>query len=136
MHLGLDTRLIPQELSVYFDFILNSADWEGVAEDPYIANYPDPNDMLSFFTANYPHWSDPEFDRMLAAASATPESLTRMERLSACEARLLRAMPCVPLYFDTWNYLERHDVRGLRLSPLNTPSLKYAWIDASRSPSI
>jgi len=44
---------------------------------------------------------------------------------------LLRAMPFVPLYFDTWVYLERREVRGLILNPLGVPSFKYAWIDTN-----
>jgi MarR-like DNA-binding transcriptional regulator SgrR of sgrS sRNA len=55
----------------------------------------------------------------------------RMQQLAECEAMLLRAMPFVPLYFDTWVYLERREVRGLTLNPLGVPSFKYAWIDTN-----
>jgi ABC-type oligopeptide transport system substrate-binding subunit len=116
----------------FFDTVMSGNTWTGVGEEPYIANYPDPNDLLSFYTANYPHWSDAEFDRMLPDASAITDPALRMERLSVCEARLLRGMPFLPLYFDSWNYLERPEVRGLRLNALDIPSLKYAWIDPSR----
>jgi oligopeptide transport system substrate-binding protein len=131
-HLGLESGLFPQEVMGFFDTIMSGNTWTGVGEEPYIANYPDPNDLLSFYTANYPHWSDPEFDRMLPDASAITDPALRMERLSVCEARLLRGMPFLPLYFDSWNYLERPEVRGLRLNALDIPSLKYAWIDPSR----
>ena len=131
-HLGVETKILPLEMAVYFDAIASASDWSGVGDDPYIANYPDPNDLLTFYTANYPHWYDPEFDQMVAAASATADPVLRMERLSACEARLLRGMPFIPLYFDSWNYLQRPEVRGLRLNPLDVPSLKYVWIDSSR----
>lgn len=131
-HLGVESRILPLEVTVYFDSILSAADWPGVADDPYIANYPDPNDLLTFYSANYPHWTDAEFGRMVVAASAAPDPAVRMERLSATEARLLRGMPFVPLYFDSWNYLERPAIRGLRLNALDVPSLKYAWIDDDR----
>lgn len=49
-----------------------------------------------------------------------------------CEARLLRGMPSIPVYFDSWSYLERPGVRGLRLNSLDIPSAKYAWIDRNR----
>ena len=49
----------------------------------------------------------------------------------SCEAMLLRAMPFVPLYFDTWAYLERPEIHGLGLSPLGMPAFKYAWIDTN-----
>jgi len=129
-HLGVECKILPLEIAVYFDAILSANDWSGVADDPYIANYPDANDLLTFYTANYPHWSDAEFNGMVAAASATTDPVLRMEKLSASEAHLLRGMPFIPLYFDSWNYLERPEVRGLRLNPLDVPSLKYVWIDS------
>lgn len=128
-YLGVESRLLPQELAVYVDSILVSTDWTGVGEDPYVFNYPDPNDMLTFYSGNYPHWSDPGFEQMLAEASATIDPAIRMAKLSASEARLLRGMPSIPVYFDSWSYLERPEVRGLRLNSLDIPSLKYAWID-------
>jgi oligopeptide transport system substrate-binding protein len=130
-HLGIESRIQPLELVVFVDSTLIATDWSGLCDDPYIVNYPDPNDLMSFYTAGYPHWSAPEFDRMLAEASATNDPKLRMERLSTSEARLLRGMPFIPLYFDSWNYLERPEVRGLRLNPLDVPSLKYVWIDSS-----
>ena len=132
LRLGLETRLMPQEFAAFVSGILEGNEWSGVAEEPYGCNYAAPNDLLTFFTANYPHWSDSGFDKMLTAASSTADPSLRMEKLSACEARLLRGMPFVPLYFDAWNYLEREDVRGLRLNPLDSPSFKYAWIDSAR----
>ena len=72
---------------------------------------------------------------MLASATSTADPSLRMGKLEACEAMLLRAMPFVPLYFDTWVYLERPEVRGLELSPLGIPAFKYAWIDTNWRPS-
>ena len=56
----------------------------------------------------------------------------RMERLSESEARLLKGMPFIPLYFDSWTYLERPEVGAWRFNPLDVPSLKYVWIDRNR----
>ena len=42
-----------------------------------------------------------------------------------------RAMPFVPLYFDTWVYLERPGIHGLNLSPIGIPAFKYAWMDTN-----
>ena len=134
-NLGLDTLLAPQEFAAYVQTILTGNDWAGVAEDSYFAGYPDPYDLLSLYISPYPNWSDPEFDRMLAAASSTPDPALRMQKLSRCEAALLAAMPFVPLYFDTWIYLERREVHGLSLSPIGIPAFKFAWIDTSGRPS-
>jgi oligopeptide transport system substrate-binding protein len=130
-YLGLETRLNPLDQAAYIAEVLVSPDWTGVGEDPYICNYPDPVDILNFYTANYPGWSDPEYNRMVAEASSALDPALRLQKLRKCETRLLRGMPCIPLYYDTWNYLERPEVRGLRLTGLNTPSFKYTWIDAA-----
>jgi oligopeptide transport system substrate-binding protein len=134
-NLGLATRLMPQEPAAYVQTVLNDGDFTGVAEDSWFGNYPDPYDALSIYTATHPNWSDPEFDRRLGAASSTADPALRMEKLAACEAMLLRAMPFVPLYFDTWAYLERPEIRGLGLSPLGMPAFKYVWIDTNGRPS-
>jgi ABC-type oligopeptide transport system substrate-binding subunit len=121
---------MPQESAAYVRTILTDGDFMGAAEDPYIASYPDPYDLLSLYTVPYyPNWSDSEYDRMLAAATSTADSALRMEKLAVCEERLLRAMPFIPLYFDTWVYLERPEVHGLKLNLLGLPGFKYAWID-------
>jgi oligopeptide transport system substrate-binding protein len=130
-HLGLETRLIPLEPTWYGQTIFQDGDFTGVAEDSYIANFADPSDLLGLYTGTYPNWTDPVFDRSLAAAMSIADPPVRMQRLAECEAMLLRAMPFVPLYFDTWVYLERREVRGLTLNPLGVPSFKYAWIDTN-----
>jgi ABC-type oligopeptide transport system substrate-binding subunit len=133
-NLGLETRLLPQDSAAYIRTILAGGNWIGVAEDSYFASYPDPYDLLSLYSAGYPNWAEPEFDRMLAAASSTTDPPLRMERLSKCEVTLLRAMPFVPLYFDTWVYLERPEVHGLNVSPIGIPVFKYAWMDTNGRP--
>jgi oligopeptide transport system substrate-binding protein len=133
-NLGLQTKLMPQESAAYIRTILTDGDYTGVAEEPYVANYPDPYDLLSLYTAGFANWSDPEFDRMLTAATSIADAALRMEKLADCETALLRAMPFVPLYFDTWVYLERPEVHGLSVGPMGYPAFKYAWIDTNRRP--
>ena len=113
-NLGIQAVLSPHEPAVHIQTNLTEGDFSGVAEDSYFASYQDPYDLLSVYTANYPNWSDPEFDRSLAAATSVADPQARMDRLAQCEEMLLRAMPFVPLYFDTWVYLERPEVRGLK----------------------
>jgi oligopeptide transport system substrate-binding protein len=130
-NLGLETKLMPQEPRGYGQTIMVDGNFTGVAVDSYIAGYPDPYDLLSLYTATYANWSDSEYDRMLAAATSTADSALRMKKLAACEERLLRAMPLIPLYFDTWVYLERPEVHGLKFSLVGVPGFKYAWIDTN-----
>jgi oligopeptide transport system substrate-binding protein len=119
---------------VYAQTVFQEGDFAGVAEDSYRANYPDPSDLLELYTGTYPNWSDSAFDRMFARATSIADPALRMQKLADCEAALLRAMPFIPLYFDTCVYLERPEVRGLSLNPGGVPSFKYAWIDTRSKP--
>ncbi len=132
VNLGLETVLLPRDVPSFVQTILTDGDFTGVAEDSYMASYADPFDLLSLYLSGYPSWSDPEYDRMLTAATSVPDPAARMDKLSACERRLLHGMPFVPLYFDNWVYLERPEVRGLKLNLLGIPCFKYAWIDRNR----
>ena len=47
---------------------------------------------------------------------------------------LMRAMPVVPLYFDSCSFLQKPYVRGLWNNPGDVPLFKYAWIDRNWKP--
>src|SRR5262249_9997943 len=119
--LGLETDLQAHEPAAYIQSAMNEGDFAGVAEDSSMASFPDPYDVLSVYTGFYPNWSEPGFQAKLNAATAITDPAVRMKQLAECEAALLRAMPFIPLYFDTWVYLERPEVHGLRLNPLGVP---------------
>jgi hypothetical protein len=51
------------------------------------------------------------------------------------EELLMRSMPIIPLYCDSYSYLQEPFVRGLEMNPGNMPLLKYAWIDTNRRQS-
>jgi ABC-type oligopeptide transport system substrate-binding subunit len=132
-NLAIETDLQAHEPAAYIDSIFTQGDFTGVAEDTAISNFADPYDSLSLYAGTYPSWSDAAFGATLNAASAITNPALRMKELAECEATLMRAMPMIPLYYDTWVYLERPEVHGLRLNPLGVPAFKYAWIESKRS---
>jgi ABC-type oligopeptide transport system substrate-binding subunit len=79
--------------------------------------------------------SDTRFDAGLDWANATIEPVLRMERLAGSEELLMRTMPIIPLYCDSYSYLQKPFVRGLPMNPGNLPLFKYAWIDTNWRPS-
>ncbi len=82
---------------------------------PAIPDYDSAFDLLERMTTedanNYPHWSDAEYDRLVAAGG--PD-------LVRAETRLLEALPVIPLYFNTKNFLLRPAVHGWKEDPLWT----------------
>jgi len=54
-----------------------------------------------------------------------------LHTLAEVETYLLRQMPLLPIYYDTWLRLQKPYVRGFPLIRPGQPIFKYAWIDTS-----
>jgi len=134
-HLGLRLTLSEQGETIWFQDMLEKR--YRLTEDSWTARCDDPNDYLALFTArtNYSTWVDPKFDRGFTTANAILEPAKRMNALAACEAQLMQAMPVIPIFHDTWAYLEAPYLRGLKSNPFGFPRFKYAWIDTAWKPS-
>jgi len=79
-------------------------------------------------------WIDAEFDRLLHGANSELDKSARVKKMVACEERLLRAMPVLPLFFDSYRYLEKPYVGGMTKNVLGVPQFKTAWIDTNWRP--
>jgi oligopeptide transport system substrate-binding protein len=131
-NLGIRLKLAPREFNVHWSMVL-AGEYSGVADYAFLPLYYDPNPFLDPFMTpgegNPSGWTDKEFRSMLAEANRTLDRADRMTRLAACEERLLRNMPLIPIYFDAWAYLRKPFVRGLTSNLFDTRAFKYAWID-------
>ena len=78
---------------------------------------------------NYSHWSDPAYDRLIAAAEATTSSEERARGLLEAENRLMDAAPVAPLYYNVKNWLMRPEVRGWQENPLWVRDYPRLWLD-------
>jgi oligopeptide transport system substrate-binding protein len=135
-NLGIDVRLANLTESLWAE-TLTAKRYDGMIEDAWAADYLDPNAFLSLFITpgiTGVTWSDPLFEAHLEAVNATAESASRMKELADCERYMMRFMPVVPLYFDSWSYLQKPFVRGLWMNPRSQPFFKYAWIDTNWRP--
>ena len=135
-NLGIRLKLAPREFNAHWSMVL-AGEYTGVADYAFLPLYYDPNPFLDpFVTAgagNPCGWMDEAFRLMLAEANRTLDRGERMSKLAACEERLLRAMPLIPIYFDVWAYLRKPFVRGLTSNLFDTRAFKYAWIDRNWS---
>jgi oligopeptide transport system substrate-binding protein len=135
-HLGIEARLSNVTESIWGETLTNKQ-YEGMIEDAWPAGYLDPNDFLSAISApgnTGATWTDPQFDARLLDANGTIDSASRLTKLAEAEAYLMRSMPLVPVYFDSYSYLQKPFVRGLGMNPGNMPLFKYAWIDTGWRP--
>jgi ABC-type oligopeptide transport system substrate-binding subunit len=125
-------RLIEQGVAEWLQD-MNEKQYRHATQDSWTARCADPADYLSLFgpPAHYSTWIDAGFDSRFVQANAILDSAGRMTALSACEAQLIRAMPAIPVFHDSWAYLEAPCIRGLRPNPFAAPQFKYAWIDTN-----
>jgi ABC-type oligopeptide transport system substrate-binding subunit len=134
-NLGVEVNLVMQESTVWGQNFL-SLKYRGVMESGMGADYVDPNCFLEMFSVrNESGWYDPEFNRLLDNGNAEANTAERMRKLAACEERLLRATPVLPLFFDSYTYLQKPYVSGLRPNVLDLPEFRDVWIDITWRPS-
>lgn len=98
----------------------------------WLADYPDASTFLDLFVAgggwNFTGWSDPRFDALIAAASGELVPARRLALLQQAEARLLEAMPVIPLAFRRNLVLVQRSVRDWPKNVLNHPDYKATWL--------
>jgi oligopeptide transport system substrate-binding protein len=130
--LNAEVKLFAKDWNAWIRTAL-SLDYNGVIESGVGADYADPNTFFEFFTgrADGSGWNDSEFNRMIDAANAIADPVSRMEKLAACEEHLFRAMPVLPLFFDSYSYLQKPYVRGMTPNSLDVPQFRSTWIDTN-----
>ena len=112
---------------------LQAGAYQGVTEGGFGADYNDPTAILEGFNGrdDGSGWQDEEFRRLLDQANAEGDASARMRKLAACEAHLLQSMPILPLFFDTYGYLQKPYVRGMRPNMLDIPEFKGVSINTA-----
>jgi oligopeptide transport system substrate-binding protein len=112
--LGLDVAIAIREAKVHLS-ALAAGDYD-IAFITAIPDVADAAEMLGDFVTgapeNYPHWSDPGFDRALAAARPLAAPAGRSRALTDAENLLLTAAPLTPIYFNSKIWLMSPRVRG------------------------
>lgn len=118
-HLGISVKLtiLPQtELrsrEKAIDYDLSYAVWLG--------DFLDPTTFLDCFRidggANRTGFADPEYDKLLDAASASIGE-ARWKALEAAEKRLMEAVPLIPLCHTACSFLVRPGLDGITANPL------------------
>ena len=120
--LGIEVTLVQREARTHLA-ALTAGDFDlGFA--PAIPDYDSATDLLERLAtgnaSNFTHWSDSAYDRLVAAGGAD---------LVQAESRLLTALPVIPLYFNTKNFLLRPTVRGWKEDALWTRYYDHLSLD-------
>jgi len=82
----------------------------------WVGDYPDPNTFLDLWVTGNPqsntNWSNPEYDRLIAAASTELDPARRMELLRQAEEILATELPIIPIYFYTSAEMAKTNIEG------------------------
>lgn len=129
--LGIDLRLENMEWKVYLDNMQNQ-NYQlcraGLIMEPY-----DASQFLKVFTSdsgfNRTGWSDPEYDRLYKQLMHTAGQAARLEIMQQMEKILTDAMPIIPVYYYTNQYLMDPSVRGWSDNLMALGPFEQVWLD-------
>jgi oligopeptide transport system substrate-binding protein len=121
-NLGIDTEIQSLEANAYGDAWMNG-DFQ-IALFDWFADYADPEDWLpqQFATdgsLNVTHYSNPQVDELLTQASAELDQSKRIRLYEQAHNLIVEDQAVTPLYHPERNYLVKHKVAGLDVTPLD-----------------
>ncbi|MEM9697132.1 MAG: peptide ABC transporter substrate-binding protein, partial [Myxococcota bacterium] len=130
-HLGISVQLRNEEWKV---MLKNLRDGKfTIARFGWTGDYNHPLSWLETFRSESPNnlggYGDAEYDRLLDRASRTPDAAAAMRLFRDAEARLVEAMPRLPLYFYTKSTLVKPYVKGFYPNVMNRHAIRWMWID-------
>jgi oligopeptide transport system substrate-binding protein len=129
--LNVDVELRNEEWKVYLD-AQTTEDYQ-IARAGWIADYVDPNSFLDLWETgngnNETNWSNPDYDRLLAASRAAKTDTERYAIYQKMDAILVDELPIIPIYYYTRVHLVNPKVKGfyptlLDLHPWNSVDIE------------
>jgi len=126
--LGIQMDLRQMEFSVYLG-ALDRLDYS-LARSSWIGDYNDPQTFLGMLVSgdgnNRTGWSNPDYDRLIAAANIEPDLAKRVKLFQQAETLLVQTdPPIIPLFFYVGiNYFDTNKISGVYENILDIHSLQ------------
>ena len=127
----VDISIVPTDVQVFYkqiqehDFDMSQPGWQ--------ADFNDASNFLDLFRTsggnNWGAYSNPAFDKMLAAAQSDPDIQSRGMKLAEAEAILLNDQVVMPLFFWVSGNLVRPYVKGWGANPMDKHRSRWISID-------
>jgi oligopeptide transport system substrate-binding protein len=119
------------ESKVFFSQI-KSHDYQ-IGVGSWYADFQDPISFLEIFKyknngTNNTEWENTAYIDLLDESTTTSDSQKRKELLIAAEKVLMDEMPVIPLFFNSYNYLQKPEVKDVYFSELGYLDFKHASI--------
>lgn len=120
--LGIEITLVQREARTHLA-ALAAGDYT-IALATVIPDYDGASDAFDYLltgnASNYPHWSNPGYDRLVHNAAQTATNEVRNATYQQAEKILLDELPLIPLYFNAQNFLLQPRVKNWRADRLWT----------------
>lgn len=127
--LGIDIELQSCESKVLYDR-LKKHDYQ-ISIGSWFADILDPISFLDVFKhkdngTNNTQWENPKYIAFIDESAKTGKAKDRLKLLKQAEEVLIDEMPIIPLYFSTYNYMQKPNVKGVYFSELGYLDFKKA----------
>ncbi|MCL6559657.1 MAG: peptide ABC transporter substrate-binding protein, partial [Firmicutes bacterium] len=119
-NLGIDVDLQVQEWKVFISNRTNG-NYE-IARHGYIADFNDAGSLFDLWVSGSPNndakYNNPEYDRIVNAATREQDPARRSELYHQAEDILMNDMPIAPLFYYNIQYMLQPYIKGMHISPL------------------
>jgi oligopeptide transport system substrate-binding protein len=104
---GFEVTLVNTDGKTHYSYLEQHGDFD-IARAGWIADFKDPVTFLNLAKTgdgnNYGEYSNPEYDKLMDAASVESDPAKRMDELAKAEAIMLKDLPLLPLlYYSNHN---------------------------------
>ncbi len=132
--LGIETRFVYTDAKTHFAYLRDGGDFD-IARMSWIADYSDPQNFLFLLQTgndgfNAGHWSDKEYDGLLAEGAKERDLARRADLLYRAEAIALRELPWIPLMHYRTKALIAPRLQGYHPNLRNAAPTRYLRLTA------
>jgi oligopeptide transport system substrate-binding protein len=127
---GCESKCFYEKVSTK-NFQLENGSW--------FADFQDPINFLDVFKyrtnkTNNTQWEDQKYISLLNQSSVESDRNKRRLFLMQAEKILMDAMPVIPIFYYTFNYVKDDELKGMYISDLGYIDFKNAYFDADALP--
>ncbi|WP_139490402.1 peptide ABC transporter substrate-binding protein [Brevibacillus dissolubilis] len=126
--LGVEVKLKNMELKVVRQE-MTQGNFQ-IARASWIGDFNDPVNFLEVFReptgTNKSNWSDPKLQELLKASAVEKDVEKRKSILAEADAIVADAIPVTPIYYYTYKWLQKDNLKGVVIDALGYPDYKYA----------
>lgn len=130
--LGAEIKLDNKEWKVYIED-LHQGKFQ-VGRMGWLADYNDPLTFLDLFKEkdggnNDTRWENPRYKELLNQSATEPDPEKRKQILAQAEQILMEDMPIAPIYYNTYSWVKKDNVKDVFVDGTGSVDFKWATIE-------